>query len=155
MCTGRTELRPGLKSTASLKDCCFAKRLIGLMSFNVVVLICLTFISELLLFFIFMTSEVGHSGHLRDGCCVLRERSYYRGWVVDGWRWVEIRAVWNRSAVPGKRVIGDVRTVIVPPNSCGKSLRFVDSFLTAGTKGPGGLTAAHDAPESEKNILLS
>jgi len=41
-------------------------RLIGLTSFNVVLLISLTFISALLMFFMCLTNEVGHSGHVRD-----------------------------------------------------------------------------------------
>ena len=64
MWTGKTALRAGLKSTDSLKVCCFANRFNGFSSYIVVVLMSLTFISVLLSLFVFMTNGPGQSGHL-------------------------------------------------------------------------------------------
>jgi hypothetical protein len=44
MWTGKMILRPGLKSTESLFTCWFATRLVGLLSYSVVVLISVTLI---------------------------------------------------------------------------------------------------------------
>ena len=55
--TGKTELRPGLKSTGSLIGCWFVNRLSVRTLFNVVLLIFLTFISVLLLSYLHIHDE--------------------------------------------------------------------------------------------------
>ena len=66
MCTGKAELRPGLKSTGSFTGSGLANRLNRLMgpwSYIVVVLMSLTFISVLLSLFVFMTNGRAQFGH--------------------------------------------------------------------------------------------
>src|SRR5262245_22021060 len=68
MWIGKTALRSGLKSTGSLMARRLANRLNGFWIRIVVVLICLTFISALLLSsFICMTNDADQSGHVCVG----------------------------------------------------------------------------------------